>query len=455
MAPRGRILVVDDSEDVREFYAAVLTEAGYEVAEAEDGAAGFECVRTARPDLIILDVVMPVMDGLELLLKLRSDLAPPVPPVILASGFDITEQEALRRGAARFLPKPIDMADLVGAVEAVLRGQLAAPENVELQRQHARAARQRVLFAAREFVARLESQGLPSLATFEGLAETELSTLAQFLGVSGGVSAVVRDDQLTVAAVVGTTKLARGDDLGPALPEAYAVLETGSSLLLPDASAYPLFSVARTLDGVRLFAGVPLRAEGDVSVGVVCLFDPAARAIDAEDLRALQLFGRRGSDLLVRYAEHGSDARLARHAPGIFSRALFEQLLDTEMRILDRRGGSMEILVVDTPDIGVVSSALQRQTGARQRLLATALSATRAAIFKRASDDSAPAQVGAIVEVLRSMHAANTFGIVDVVDAGVSWLGASTVLNAASEALDRAEAGAGGVRRILIEEHAT
>ncbi len=105
-----------------------------------------------------------------------------------------------------------------------------------------------------------------------------------------------------------------------------------------------------------------------------------------------------------------------------------------------------------------MSSALQRQTGARQRLLATALSATRAAIFKRARDDSAPAQVGAIVEVLRSMHAANTFGIVDVVDvvdAGVSWLGASTVLNAASEALDRAEAGAGGVRRILIEEHAT
>ena len=77
-------------------------------APLEDGEDALQKIRRERPDLLVLDVVMPRMDGLELLLKMRSDLAPPIPPAILVSGFDLTEAEALRRGAERFLPKPVD-----------------------------------------------------------------------------------------------------------------------------------------------------------------------------------------------------------------------------------------------------------------------------------------------------------------------------------------------------------
>src|SRR5262245_4136762 len=104
---KKRILVVDDSESLGEFFQSVLDEAGYDVATASSGEEGLEKTKALKPDLILLDFIMPGMDGLELLTRLRSDFAPPVPPVILCSGFDLSEEEALRRGALMFLRKPI------------------------------------------------------------------------------------------------------------------------------------------------------------------------------------------------------------------------------------------------------------------------------------------------------------------------------------------------------------
>src|SRR5579862_6081237 len=113
MGQPDTVLVVDDSEELRTFVTALLEDAGFLVEQASDGVEALERARQRRPDLILLDVVMPRMDGLDLLLRLRSDLAPPIPPVILCSGFDLTEEEALRRGAKRFLRKPIAPADLL------------------------------------------------------------------------------------------------------------------------------------------------------------------------------------------------------------------------------------------------------------------------------------------------------------------------------------------------------
>src|SRR6202011_987115 len=91
---RARILVVDDSEDLRDFYQLELELAGYSVIVAANGRQGLEQARATRPDVVIADVSMPEMDGLEMLRHLRSDLAPPLPPVIVCSGFDMTENTA-------------------------------------------------------------------------------------------------------------------------------------------------------------------------------------------------------------------------------------------------------------------------------------------------------------------------------------------------------------------------
>lgn len=454
MQPHVHVLVVDDSEEVCELYKLILSGEGYLVTTANSGEEGFELARATRPDLILLDVVMPGMDGLELLLKLRSDLAPPIPPVILCSGFDLTEDEALRRGAARFLRKPLDVDDLVGAIDDVLEGRAAQPESVVRQRQNALAAREHVLETARDLITRLEAHGAPSMAMLEATAKAKLSTVAAYVGIARGALALLRGDRLLVLAATDDAVLRSGFDLGRALPEAYEVLETGSSLLLPDASAHPFSSVSRALGGVRLFAGVPLFAEHGVPVGVVCLFDPASRRIDAEDLVALQLFGRRGSDLLARIAAHGDTGRLVPHGRGIVVTELFEELLDAELRILDRRGGSMELLVTDVPDFAHVSAAIARAPS-QERLIAGALTPSRVAVFKRAPDDSAREQISAILDELRALDGRHTAGVVDLRGGGVRGLAARDLVHIASLALDRAADRGDGLRRVVIEEQVT
>src|SRR5262245_27144570 len=115
MARIRKVLLIDDGEEVREFVSVLLQDAGYSVEQAADGVEGFELVRRHRPHLIVLDVLMPRMDGLDFLLKMRSELAPPLPPTILCSGFDLTEEEAIKRGASCFLRKPISPGDLLQA----------------------------------------------------------------------------------------------------------------------------------------------------------------------------------------------------------------------------------------------------------------------------------------------------------------------------------------------------
>lgn len=449
----ARVLVVDDSEDVRELYKLVLVAEGYEVATAGDGERGFQTARTWRPDLIVLDVVMPCMDGLQLLLKLRSDLPPPIPPVILCSGFDLTEQEALRRGAAAFLRKPIDVEDLLGAVTGALEGRAVTETIVGQQHDRAAVARQRVLAAARERVDRLEKQGVPSMKTFEVLAHAKIATVAAYLAIPRGALALVRDRKLSVLAATDDAALPIGFDLGHALPQAYEVLETGSSLLLPDASAHPYAAVARALGGIRFFAGVPLIMDGGTPVGVICVFDPGPRRIDTEELAALQLFGRRGSDILVRFAALGDATRLIRHGEGVVVNEVFEQLLDAELRILARKGGAMELAVVDVSDVNSVSAAITRAPH-RERLMAGALGSARVAVYKRSLDGSATAQLAALLDELRKDNVVCEVGVVDVLGSGVRGLDARDLVYIASTALDRSIEHGGELRRVVIEERA-
>lgn len=114
----------------------------------------------------------------------------------------------------------------------------------------------------------------------------------------------------------------------------------------------------------------------------------------------------------------------------------------------------MELLLVDVAEPAVLSLALNRMAGSRQRLLATALTPTRAAIFKRSVDEDSRAELGGLVEALHALGVSAHLGIVDLVGGGLRWLGANGLLNAATTALQRAERGPGDVRRILIEERA-
>jgi CheY-like chemotaxis protein len=447
----ARVLVVDDSDEICELYQLVLAAEGNEVRTACDGLRGFEAARTWRPDLMVVDVVMPQMDGLELLLKLRSDLVPPVPPVILCSGFDLAEEEALRRGAVRFLRKPIEMPDLLAAVTDAVEGRISAEDTVRRQRDRATVARLRVLIAATELVRRIEAHGVPSLQTLQALGQPKIATVAAYLGIPRAVVALVRNERMTVLAATPQTGLAPGFDLGEVLPQAFEVLQTGSALLLADASEHPFTTVSRALGGVRFFAGVPLVMNGGAPVGVVCLFDPSIRRVDVDELAVLSLMARRGSDVLVRFAELGDATTLVRPGEGVVAPELFEDLLDAEMRILDRKGGSMELAVVDVDDMREVSAAIVRAPQ-RERLIAGSLGGGRVTLFKRAADSDARSALAAVLDDLRASKTAREVGVVDVVGSGARGLSARDLVHVASVALDRAIERGGDVRRVVIEE---
>jgi DNA-binding response OmpR family regulator len=117
---RFRILAVDDEERILNFLRSKLKASGYEVLTASNGLEGLEQAQAQEPDLIVLDLLMPKMDGLEMLKELRSFSAVPV-IILTAKGNDVDRIKGLQLGADDYLPKPFNPDELVARIEAVKR----------------------------------------------------------------------------------------------------------------------------------------------------------------------------------------------------------------------------------------------------------------------------------------------------------------------------------------------
>jgi DNA-binding response OmpR family regulator len=117
---RFRILAVDDEERILNFLSSKLKASGYEVLTARNGLEGLEQAQAQEPDLIVLDLLMPKMDGLEVLKELRSFSAVPV-IILTAKGADADRIKGLQLGADDYLPKPFNPDELVARIEAIRR----------------------------------------------------------------------------------------------------------------------------------------------------------------------------------------------------------------------------------------------------------------------------------------------------------------------------------------------
>jgi DNA-binding NtrC family response regulator len=132
------VLVVDDEPDIRELVSEILADEGYQVGVAENGDKARHALRDRRPDLILLDIWMPDIDGISLLQEWGEDGELPC-PVIMMSGHGTVETavEATRLGAYDFLEKPLSLAKLLLTTERALEAQRLVQENVGLRRRAA------------------------------------------------------------------------------------------------------------------------------------------------------------------------------------------------------------------------------------------------------------------------------------------------------------------------------
>ena len=120
MTQGARVLVVEDDDGIRDLVDLVLTSAGYEVLTASDGAAALQVVGTVHPDLVLLDMRMPVMDGWEFARRYRAGPAPHAPIVVVTAARDAA-QRAAEINANGYLGKPFDMAELLALVSHLAR----------------------------------------------------------------------------------------------------------------------------------------------------------------------------------------------------------------------------------------------------------------------------------------------------------------------------------------------
>jgi len=129
-----RVLIVEDEPDIRELLVFHLAREGYQVTQCRNGAEALRVARSTPPDLILLDLMLPEMDGLEVCRRLRQDPATQAVPVVMltARGDEVDRVLGLELGADDYVVKPFSPRELVARVRAVLRRTHPVPGNASV-----------------------------------------------------------------------------------------------------------------------------------------------------------------------------------------------------------------------------------------------------------------------------------------------------------------------------------
>jgi two-component system, OmpR family, response regulator len=342
-----RVLIVEDNEDLQDTYEMLLANEGYDVLTASDGAAGLRAVAEHRPDVVLLDMMMPDVDGLELLQRLPRDCTPPLPPVLATSGFAAYADTAVARGAYAFLGKPLELDVLLAAIRDALAHAPIADDVLEHNHDDVTAARQRADDARRELIA-----DLPPVMM--RVVKARLRALARWLpryyGFGASFIQVLRDGDLCIEAAAGA---APPWVEGQRYPRrgAYCddVITAGATAIVGDARQHPLphYALHPQLDaGWRFYAGVPLTTSSGIVIGTLSLLDRAPRQVHAEDLRLLEALGLHVAHALEEIADGVDPDDFIVDEDGLFAAELLPLFAQIGMQRAARTGGAVTAAVL-------------------------------------------------------------------------------------------------------------
>ena len=211
MASRGHVLIVDDERAIRRLLRMYLTDAGFTVAEAADGAAAVEQVRRGGIDLVLLDLMLPEMDGFTVVRRLRETAQ--VPVIMVTARTDETNRvTGLELGADDYVVKPFSPIEVVARVKAVMRRVHAPPDPHRTLRAgpaELEPASRRVTLDGREVeLTRLEFDLLAELAAHPRVVYTRDRLLEKVWGYQSAVGGK------TVNVHVANLRRKLGDDIG-------------------------------------------------------------------------------------------------------------------------------------------------------------------------------------------------------------------------------------------------
>jgi CheY-like chemotaxis protein len=444
VSQRPTIVIVDDSREVREVLELALVDEGYKVIACSDAERAFELVRIERPDAVISDLMLGATSGLDLITRMRSDLAPPVPPVIACSGFPRGAELAAERGATAFVPKPFELQTILDALTDVLHDR-RVPDHVARHAEvRARELRAAAAAAARDAMARIA----PRYNDLLWRGHLTADWFSGYVGFGILMAAVLRGETLEVLLCTDPNELRRTEPLEKRLPLVRDIVETSSAILVPDVGARGALGAVAGLER-GFFAGVPLRAD-KVTVGALCWLDAQARGLDSEDFIVLQELGRRTSDVLA-----GTDLVAPFWEPsGMMSREGFELVMSCALHRAQRMRLPLELLafVAATPDAYEWSRALTAYVGA-ERLVLAELGGDRFALA--VSRPNAREAVDAATRFLGERAALRGGGAVSVDGAAAVTLGRHEAVRMAEAALVRAlRRGHGRVERLALRVEA-
>jgi two-component system, OmpR family, response regulator ResD len=211
MASRGHVLVVDDERAIRRLLRLYLTDAGFTVAEAADGEAAIDQVRHGGIDLVLLDLMLPGMDGFEVCRRLDEISSVPV-IMITARGDEAHRVTGLELGADDYVVKPFSPAEVVARVRAVMRRVSAPPDPHRVLRAgpaEIDPTGRRVTVGEREVdLTRLEFDLLAELAAHPRVVYTRERLLEKVWGYQSGVGGK------TVDVHVANLRRKLGEDIG-------------------------------------------------------------------------------------------------------------------------------------------------------------------------------------------------------------------------------------------------
>lgn len=233
----AKIVIVEDEAPIRRGVAQALRAAGYEPIESADGEAGLAAARRPGVDLVLLDLMLPKMDGMQVLRELRKSHAT-LPVIILtARGLEDDRVEGLKAGADDYVLKPFSARELVARVQAVLRRSPERPSGIgelNLGRATVDFDRREIVFrdGERQALSETECAILSYLATNPGRAISRDELLQRVWGI-GATGVETRTIDMHVARLRGKLAAIDGD------PERFVATVRGKGYMLGPGATSP------------------------------------------------------------------------------------------------------------------------------------------------------------------------------------------------------------------------